>query len=445
MNTAQKVIEKFGSQTALAELIGKGQSTVAHWAKTGVIPAKWHSTILDAASLRGIPMSPADLIFRQSDEINEEAKEVISSIVIPAEPPARTYVHAPIAREADAVKMTSPFLFYSSSEGSVKVWVLVEGETVWATQQGMAEIFDTTKQNIGQHLSNIFRDLELKQESVVKEIFTTASDGKNYATAFYNLDAIISVGYRINSYRATQFRRWATEVLKGYLIKGFALNDDRLKQGAKLFAQDYFDELLERIREIRASERRFYQKITDIYAQCSIDYDKDSPITQQFYAQVQDKLHYAIHGHTSAELIATRADATKPHMGVMHWKNEEKGGKITKSDVLVGKNYLNEEEIKNLDRLVSMYLDSAEDFARRQKALTMQQWSERLDKFLEFNAYEVLDTHGKIRRNQAERHAIQEYEKFRVIQDREYKSDFDKVVDEIKVKKALPKLENAEI
>jgi len=228
------------------------------------------------------------------------------------------------------------------------------------------------------------------------------------------------------------------------LIKGYTLNDERLKQGTKLFAKDYFDELLERIREIRASERRFYQKITDLYAQCSIDYDKNSPITQQFYAQVQDKLHYAIHGHTAAELIASRADATKPHMGVMHWKNEGRNGKITKSDVVVGKNYLTKEEIDNLDRLVSMYLDSAENFARRNKVLTMKEWAERLDAFLEFNSYDVLVSHGKIRRDQAAKHAIQEYEKFRVIQDREYKSDFDKVVDEIKVRKALPKTEGAD-
>lgn len=438
MNTAQKVIEKFGGQTALAEVLGKGQSTVAHWAKTGVIPARWHSPVLNAARLRGISLRSDDLIFRDTSDAVNETEEPIRNAVVPSEPQQRTHVLSPIVNQPLDTKATSPFLFYSSTDGDVKVWVLVEGETVWATQQGMAEIFDTTKQNIHYHLSNIFNDLELKEDSVVKEIFTTAADGKSYATSFYNLDAIISIGYRVNSYRATQFRRWATDTLKGYLTKGYALNDDRLKQGTKLFAKDYFDELLERIREIRASERRFYQKITDIYAQCSIDYDKDAPITQQFYAYVQDKLHYAIHGHTSAELIAIRADATKPHMGVMHWKNEGKKGKITKSDVVVGKNYLNKEEIEGLDRLVSMYLDFAENFARRHKALTMKDWVEKLDDFLEFNAYEVLDSHGKVKREYAERHAIQEYEKFRVIQDQEYKSDFDKVVDEIKVKKTLP-------
>lgn len=445
MNTAQKVIAKFGSQTALAEILKKGQTTVAHWAKTGVIPAKWHAAILDAANSRGIYLTPGDLIFREPSEgITENNNLPERSVVAASQMDARGYSLDPVRGDSIDVQATSPFLFYSSASGSVKVWVLVEGETVWATQQGMSEIFDTSKQTISYHLVNIFKDLELKQDSVVKEILTTASDGKNYATAFYNLDAIISVGYRINSLRATQFRKWATEVLKGYLVKGYALNDDRLKQGSKLFAKDYFDELLERIREIRASERRFYQKITDIYAQCSIDYDKDSPITQHFYAHVQDKLHYAIHGHTSAELIMKRADATKPHMGVTHWKNEGKQGKVTKSDVLVGKNYLTKQEIEDLDRLVSMYLDWAENFARRNKALTMKDWVQKLDGFLEFNAYEVLGTHGKTRRDQAERHAIQEYEKFRVIQDQEYRSDFDKVVDEIKVKKVLPKTESVE-
>ena len=444
MNTAQKVIAKFGSQTALAEILKKGQTTVAHWAKTGVIPAKWHAAILDAATSRGIYLTPDDLIFRKPSETIEENDLQGKSMVSTNHPETRGYSLGAVAGETTDIQATSPFLFYSSASGSVKVWVLVEGETVWATQQGMSEIFDTTKQTISYHLGNIFKDLELKQESVVKEILTTASDGKNYATAFYNLDAIISVGYRINSLRATQFRKWATEVLKGYLIKGYALNDDRLKQGSKLFAKDYFDELLERIREIRASERRFYQKITDLYAQCSIDYDKDSPITQQFYAHVQDKLHYAVHGHTSAELIMARADATKPHMGVMHWKNEGKRGKVTKSDVTVGKNYLTKDEIEDLDRLVSMYLDWAENFARRNKALTMKDWVQKLDGFLEFNAYEVLSTHGKTKREQAERHAIQEYEKFRIIQDQEYRSDFDKVVDEIKVRKVLPKSETVE-
>lgn len=442
MNTAQRVIDKFGSQTALAEVIGKGQSTVAHWAKTGVIPAKWHGSILDAARSRGILLSSDDLVFRQA---TDEASDHTTSVTLPQEPQPRIFAPVPIPNETltDSTA-TSPFLFYSSADGSVKVWVLVEGETVWASQKGMAEIFDIEPNTVGYHLKNIFESKELDQESVTRKLRATAVDNKPYQTIFYNLDAVISVGYRVNSYRATQFRRWATEVLKSYLIKGYALHDDRLKQGTKLFAKDYFDELLDRIREIRASERRFYQKITDTYAQCSIDYDKDAPITHQFYAQVQDKLHYAIHGHTSAELIAIRADATKPNMGLTHWRNGGKRGKITKSDVLVGKNYLNREEMEGLDRLVSMYLDFAENFARRNKALTMKDFSEKLDDFLKFNAYEVLDSHGKVKREHAERHSIQEYEKFRVIQDKEYKSDFDKVVDEIKVKKMLPKSENVD-
>lgn len=436
MNTAQKVIDKFGSQTALAEVIGKGQSTVAHWAKTGVIPAKWHGPILDAARSRGILLSSDDLVFRQA---TDEAPDHATSVVLSPDPQPRIFTPGPITNETSTDNTaTSPFLFYSSADGSVKVWVLVEGETVWASQKGMAEIFDIEPNTVGYHLKNIFDSKELDQESVTRKLRATAVDNKPYQTIFYNLDAVISVGYRVNSYRATQFRRWATEVLRSYLIKGYALHDDRLKQGTKLFAKDYFDELLDRIREIRASERRFYQKITDTYAQCSIDYDKDAPITHQFYAQVQDKLHYAIHGHTSAELIAIRADATKPHMGLTHWKNGGKKGKITKSDVLVGKNYLTREEMEGLDRLVSMYLDFAENFARRNKALTMKDFAEKLDDFLKFNAYDVLGSHGKVKREHAERHSIQEYEKFRVIQDKEYRSDFDKVVDEIKVKKMLP-------
>ncbi|WAW07260.1 virulence RhuM family protein [Oxalobacter formigenes] len=218
---------------------------------------------------------------------------------------------------------------------------------------------------------------------------------KNYNTKFYSLDAIISVGYRVSSYKATQFRRWATSVLREYLIKGFTLDDERLKQGSTLFGKDYFDELLERIREIRASERRFYQRVTDIYRECSIDYDPESPITKEFYAHIQDKLHYAIHGHTAAELKMIRADATKPKMGLTSYKNEKTGGKITKLDVTIGKNYLTEEEIRELERLVSMYLDWAEGFARRRIPMTMKDWAQRLDGFLSFNEYQILNDYGK--------------------------------------------------
>lgn len=303
----------------------------------------------------------------------------------------------------------------------------------------MAEIFDVEANTINYHLKEIFASTELDEQTVLRTFRVPAADGKNYLTKFYNLDAIISVGYRVNSIQATQFRKWATKVLKSYLIKGFALDEDRLKQGKQLFGKDYFDELLEKIREIRASERRFYQKITDLYAQCSVDYDKDSPLTQQFYAHVQDKLHYAIHGHTSAELIKLRADASKPYMGLQTWNNQARGGKVTKLDVTVGKNYLTSKELEDLNRLVSMYLDWAENFARRQMPMQMKDWVQKLDGFLEFNAYSVLNSYGAVRRDAAERVAISEYEKFRVIQDLEYRSDFDEVVDTVKAKQKLPK------
>ncbi len=345
----------------------------------------------------------------------------------------------PVAESGPA--SNSPFLFYASNDGSIKVQVMVEDETVWASQKGMAEIFGVDVRTVSEHLQNIFVSGELDElsNSVIRKFRITAFDGKAYETGFYSLDAIISVGYRVNSIQATQFRQWATKVLKSYLIKGFAVDEDRLKQGKHLFGKDYFEELLEKIREIRASERRFYQKITDLYAQCSIDYDKESTITQQFYAHVQDKLHYAIHGHTAAELIKLRADSSKPHMGLQTWRNEGLGGKITKLDVTVGKNYLTAAELEDLNRLVSMYLDWAENFARRRMPMRMQDWIQKLDGFLEFNAYSVLNSYGNVRRDIAERAAFTEYEKFRVIQDTEYRSDFDEVVDAVKAKKRIPK------
>jgi|GEM_PF-150246 len=426
MNSAKFIVEKFGGQSALAELIGKRQSTVGYWVKAGTIPVKWHTVLLSLASERGVSITADDFI------------RVPSASLSPynVEPPKET-------AEMTIAQQQTDFLFYSSSDGSVKVQVIVGDDTVWASQRGMAEIFEVDVSTINYHLKNIYQSGELSQEGTIGKFPIVQTEGDRSVRRdnieFYNLDVIISVGYRVSSYRATQFRKWATTVLKEYLIKGFALDDERLKQGNQLFGKDYFDELLERIREIRASERRFYQKITDIYCQCSIDYDKNSPITQQFYAHVQDKLHYAIHGHTSAELIELRADASKPNMGLYSYKNSGKHGKITKLDVTVGKNYLNQEEIDNLNRLVSMYLDSAENFARRHKTMTMQDWVERLDGFLEFNAYDVLKKFGSVKRDAAERHALAEYEKFRVIQDKEFKSDFDKVVDTIKVKKRLPK------
>ncbi len=422
MNQAEKVIEKFGSQSQLARLIGKRQSTVQHWAAKGVIPAKWHGTLLALAERRGISLCADDFV--QKPDIpasRSDTNEPDTTTVLPVE------------------RQQTDFMFYSSTDGSIKVQVAVGDETVWLSQKLMGEVFAVDVRTVNEHLQNIFRSGELDESSVIRKIRITASDGKNYETNFYNLDAIISVGYRVNSYQATQFRKWATTILREYLVKGYALNDDRLKQGNKLFGKDYFDELLDRIREIRASERRFYQKITDIYRECSIDYDKNSPMTLKFYAHVQDKIHFAVSGHTSAELIKSRADASKPKMGLYSYKNEGKGGKITKSDVVVGKNFLNQQEIDDMNRLVSMYLDTAENFARRHKTMTMRDWIERLDKFLEFNAYEVLKDYGQVRRDDAERHALAEYDIFRVKQDREFKSDFDEIADQIKNRKALPK------
>ncbi len=339
----------------------------------------------------------------------------------------------------DNIDRFSDFIFYQSENGTTNIQVIVdsETETIWATQKSISEIFLTSRENITIHLKNIFESNELNEISVSKEILHTAADGKKYKTKFYNLDAIISVGYRVNSIQATSFRKWSTSILKEYLIKGFALDDERLKQGNHLFGKDYFSELLERIREIRSSERLFYQKITDIYA-TSIDYDPHSPITQEFYATVQNKLHWAIHHHTAAELIQLRANSNKQNMGLTSWKNEKKGGKIQKTDVTVAKNYLNEEEISELNRIVTMYLDFAENMARRQKEMKMVDWIGRLDGFLAFNEYDILKDAGKISASVAKKIAEKEYEKFRVIQDRVYKSDFDKVVEEVKISGKLP-------
>ena len=327
----------------------------------------------------------------------------------------------------------SEIIFYTAPQGDVKVEVLVREETVWLTQKMMAELFQTTKQNISLHLQNIFKEGELAENSVVKYFLTTAADGKKYKTKFYNLDAIISVGYRVKSKVATQFRIWATRVLREFIIKGFALDDERLKQGGTLFGKDYFDELLERIREIRASERRFYQKITDIYAQCSIDYNPQAEITKQFYQTVQNKLHWAITGQTAAEIIAQRADAKKKHMGLTTWKNAPKG-KILKSDVTIAKNYLNEKELKNLNRIVSMFLDYAELQAERHIPMKMKDWVARLDAFLQFNQYDILNNPGKVSAAIAKKIAESEYEKFRVIQDKEYISDFDEEIKKLRNK-----------
>ena len=329
--------------------------------------------------------------------------------------------------------MSDEIILYTSPEGNKRVEVYYQGETVWLTQKQLADLFDVDVRTISDHLQTIFQAGELSQESVIRKTRITASDGKSYLTNLYNLDAIISVGYRVNSEQATRFRIWATQTLREFIIKGFVLNDELLKQGTR-FGVDYFDELLERIREIRASERRFYQKITDIYQQCSIDYDKDAEVTLLFFKTVQNKLHWAITGKTAAELIAERAKATKSHMGLTTWKNAPKG-KILKSDVSIAKNYLEENEIKGLERIVSMYLDYAENQAARQIPMKMTEWVKKLDAFLQFNEYDILNNAGRVSHEIAKTLAEQEYEKFRVKQDRTFESDFDREVKKLQRRK----------
>ena len=313
------------------------------------------------------------------------------------------------------------------------ITVRLDGQTVWLTQAEMARLYQTTRQNISLHLQNIWTEQELEETSVVKDYLTTAADGKQYQTKHYSLEAILAVGYRVRSARGTEFRRWATGVLRDYLVKGFVLDDERLKEGRSLGA-DYFDELLERIRDIRASERRFYQKITDIYA-TSIDYDPDAEITRTFYATVQNKLHWAIHGHTAAEIVQKRADASKPNMGLTTWKNGPKG-KIRKTDVCIAKNYLTEEELSALNRVVTMYLDYAEDQAQRRDPMHMADWVKKLDDFLKFTDRNILTHAGKVSQKLAQEHAHREFDKYeaerRRIEATQPTSDFDKVVEEVK-------------
>ena len=334
--------------------------------------------------------------------------------------------------------MTHPgqFLLYKAPGGAVKVDVYFQGETVWLTQKALAELFGIQVPGIAKHLKNIFESGELSREATVSKMETVRSEGERQVTRqveFYNLDAIIAVGYRVNSFQATQFRIWATRTLKEFIIKGFALDDERLKQGGKVFGKDYFDELLERIREIRASERRFYQKITDIYA-LAVDYDREAPITKTFFAAVQNKLHWAITGKTAAEIVAETADASKPHMGLTTWK-QAPHGKILKSDVSVAKNYLNETHIKELNRIVSAYLDLAENRAERGILMKMEDWARFLDGFLELSSYPILDDKGRVGALEAKLKAEQEYEVFRKRQDAEYLSDFDREVKRLSDKK----------
>ncbi|MCB1616876.1 MAG: virulence RhuM family protein [Pseudomonadales bacterium] len=320
---------------------------------------------------------------------------------------------------------TAEFLIFTAQAGEGSIEVRVEGDTVWLTQKLMAELFGVSVPTINEHLKNIFASNELEENSVIRKFRITAADGKQYNTQFYNLDAIISVGYRVNSTRATQFRQWATRVLRDFAIQGYVLDKARLENGS-FFGNDYFERLLEEIREIRLSERRFYQKITDIYA-TSMDYNKDTKLTQQFFAKVQNKLHYAIHGSTAAELVVARANATKEHMGLTSWEKAP-DGKILKTDVAVAKNYLQQEELEALGRIVGMYLDYAEDMAKRKIPMTMEDWATKLDAFLQFNERDLLDHPGTVTAEMAKAFAFSEFEKYRVVQDRLFSSDFDKML-----------------
>lgn len=319
-------------------------------------------------------------------------------------------------------------VLYQADDGNVNVSVIYYDETFWLTQKAMAELFGVNVPIISKHLQNIYEEGELYRNLTISKMETVRIEGTRQVRRnldYYNLDAIIAVGYRVSSIKATKFRQWATTTLKEYMIKGFVLNDDMLKNGPK-FGKDYFDELLERIKEIRASERRFYQKITDIYAQCSYDYDPKSETTQTFFKTVQNKLLFAITGHTAPEIIHDRADSTKDHMGMQTWKNAP-DGKILKSDVTISKNYLSKEEISGLNDIVNMYLDYAENQAKRNKLMSMNDWITKLDSFLQFNEYDLMENLGIISREVANSLAIKEYEKYRVIQDDNYVSDFDKV------------------
>lgn len=323
---------------------------------------------------------------------------------------------------------TAEFLIFSGLAGEQSIEARYEDETVWLSQKLMAELFSVDVRTVSEHLKNIFASQELMPEATIRKFRIVQQEGRrevSRAVDFYNLDAIISVGYRVNSIRATQFRQWATGVLREFAIKGYVLDRQRMENGSFL-GEDYFERLLAEIREIRLSERRFYQKITDIYA-TSVDYNKDAPTTKTFFAKVQNKLHYAIHGHTAAELIQKRADSSKPHMGLTSWASAPEG-KILKTDVAVAKNYLTKDELDSLARIVNAYLELAEDRARRKIPMSMEDWSKRLDAFLEFDDREVLQNNGTISAKIAQMHAESEFEKYRILQDRLFESDFDKAV-----------------
>ena len=330
---------------------------------------------------------------------------------------------------------TAEFLVFTTQAGEKGIEVRVEDETVWLTQKLIGVLFDVDVRTVSEHLQNIFNSGEVTESVVIRKFRNTASDGKSYLTAFYNLDAIIAVGFRVNSARATQFRQWAIGILRDFAIRGYVLDKERLKNGA-IFDQAYFDNLLAEIREIRVSERRFYQKITDIYA-TAMDYSAEAETTQAFFATVQNKLHFAIHRHTAAELIMGRADSTKEHMGLTTWRNAPKG-KILKPDVAVAKNYLTEKELKSLDRFVTMYLDYAEDQAERGIPMTMDDWAGKLDAFLQFNQRDLLEHPGKVTAEIAKAFAESEFEKYRIVQDRLFESDFDRMINQLPNPEDLP-------
>ena len=317
------------------------------------------------------------------------------------------------------------FLLYNMPDADGKVQVVIKGETLWCTQKAMAQLFGVGVPAISKHLKNIFEEGELDADSVISKMETTAADGKNYTTTYYSLDAIIAVGYRVSSLKATRFRQWATKILNEYIKKGFAMDDERLKQGNAVFGKDYFRELLERIRSIRTSERRIWQQITDIYAECSTDYDKNSPTTRDFYAMIQNRFHYAITGQTAAEIIYSKADHTKDHMGLTTWKNAP-DGRVLKSDVSIAKNYLQEKEIRQLERAVTGFFDYIEDLIERENTFNMSQFSASVNEFLTFRKYQILPDKGNISAAQAKKKAEEEYDIFNKTQ--RIDSDFDKEV-----------------
>jgi len=330
---------------------------------------------------------------------------------------------------------TAEFLIFTNQAKEDGIEVRVQNETIWLSQKLMGALFDCSTDNISLHLKNIFKEKELDEISVTENFSVTASDGKTYKTKHYSLDAIISVGYRVNTSRATAFRQWATSVLRDYAIRGYVIDKKRMENGTFL-GEDYFERLLAEIREIRLSERRFYQKITDIYA-TAMDYNKDSVITKEFFAKVQNKLHYAVHGHTAAELIVSRANAEIEHMGLTSWEKSP-DGKIVRTDVSIAKNYLTETELESLGRIVNAYLDLAEDRAKRHLPMTMEDWAIRLDKFLEADDRDILQNSGKITALMAKSFAESEFEKYRIVQDSLFESDFDKEIKRIDGKESKP-------